>query len=132
MGDDQVQWGLRKGASTPEQFIAFAKEKYGITLTIESDLTRVRFADQNFCSMNWKLLEIGVYVPVPINWDKVSWNLMNCPKTKTQFIPDVLHSFCQNYCFHENAQMLVNLLRVIAPVKSKSLAWFRNKVTGLE
>lgn len=128
MGDDTVQHGLGKCA---EEYVAFVKEKFGITLTIESDLKNRRFDQQNFCSSEFGVVD-GVYVPIPLNWTKNVWNLAYHPKSKFHLVPEVLFSFCLNYAFHPRVEELLSLLRKIAPEKARSLGWFRRKVMGYE
>lgn len=133
MGDDTVQ----KALPDPKVFVAQTKERYGVTLTVESEVGR--FADQNFCSTEFRRLPSGVFVPVPLNWAKNTHELCN-PESKIAKSPSslkenrgsALQSLCCEYAFHERFGELHSLLARYNPDKYRSAAYFQGIVTGWE
>jgi len=138
MGDDTVQDGL----DDPDSFVAFVKEVCGVTFTVES--APGLFEDQNFCSMEMKLNDSGVYVPVPLNWAKNSHELCH-PESKiakkeellAETCTSTLLSLCVQYAFSphfpELHKMLCNFSAKHGVThKIRSAAWCRGIVTGYE
>jgi hypothetical protein len=133
MGDDTVQDAL----PDPEIFVKQVKERYGVTFTVESKVGE--FASQNFCSTEFKKLSSGVFVPVPLNWQKNTHELCH-PEAKVAKSPlelkenrgSALQSLCCEYAFHDKFEELHSLLARYNPEKFRSKEYFQGIVTGWE
>lgn len=132
MGDDTVQ-----KLKDFEDFVVWLKGK-GINFTVESEPGK--FASQNFCSTRFEKNHDGVYVPIPLNWKKNSYELCH-PEAKIakdaerlrENRSSCLQSLCCEYSYSEHFQELHSMLASYAPPeKFRSKAFFRNIVTGHE
>lgn len=135
MGDDTVQDGL----DDPQRFVDNLKRKYGVQFTIESE--QGEFCDQNFCSKKFAKTKDGVYVPVPLNWDKNVYELCNVERKvvksgETQMTLNragALSSLCAEYAFHEKFNLLHEKLAMLDGGRwFNSKNYFQNLVTGFE
>jgi len=124
MGDDSVQHGV-----VPEDFCFYLKTELGVTFTIESMLGL--FEDQNFCSMDFKLIE-GSFVGVPRNWSKTIYALCHPEKKKLATLGNALMSVCLEYAFHPNFRVLHHALATYFPQLNRSVSWFKSVHTGFE
>jgi hypothetical protein len=133
MGDDTVQDQL----DDPQQFVDWIESRCGIHFTIESK--QGTFPEQNFCSTETRKLPNGVYVPVPLNWAKNSYELCH-PESKIALNEETLkenrgsalQSLCGEYVFHERFDELHSLLAKYCPEKFFSREKFQQIVTGWE
>jgi hypothetical protein len=125
MGDDTVL----KNIGDPAKFLHFLSG-FGVTWTIESEPGL--FADQNFCSMKFHLHESGMYVPIPLNWDKNVYNLSN-PEKGSPDDGGALLSLCIEYAYDaEHFSKLHNLLATHYKNVYKSPSWCQWVVSAAE
>lgn len=133
MGDDTVQDGIEDG----EDFIEWVRVNCGTTFTIESEAGP--FTAQNFCSFELRQLANGVWVPVPLNWVKNTYELAH-PEKKVCKDADALlenrgsalQSLCIEYCYHDDFKKLHSLLARYCPSKFRSHDFFKSIVLGSE
>jgi len=133
MGDDTVQDGI----DDPARFVANLKSKYQFQFTIESE--QGEFAEQNFCSTQFKRLSTGTYVPVPLNWAKNTYELCHVeakickdPKTFAENRASALSSLCIEYAFHPRFTEIHRLLATLYPSEFRSESYYKQIVTGFE
>jgi len=137
MGDDTVQDDV-----DPEEFIQWMRDQCGITFTLESKPGF--FEEQNFCSMEMKRLSTGVFVPVPLNWNKNSYELANpearVAKNEDRLIENrasCLQSLCIEYAFSDHFDELHKMLARYCEQHHcehhfRSRAFFQGIVAGFE
>lgn len=131
MGDDTVAKDLedpKQPERGAEPFLEFIKEM-GSEFTEESKPGK--FPAQNFCSREFRQV-FGRWVPIPLNWDKVTFKLANVEKRKIDTVGDALQSLCGEYAFHPNFSLLYAKLQEHFPEKAFSIAHFQELVTGFE
>lgn len=133
MGDDTVQDHIKD----PDEFVDYVREKHGITFTVESEPGP--FEKQNFCSTEFRKLDSGVFVPIPLNWKKNAYQLCH-PETKVARNKErldenrgsCLQSLCCEYAFAPQFKQLHTLLAVKYPDRWRSQEYFQALVTGWE
>jgi len=76
--------------------------------------------------------ESNVWVPVPLNWMKNTFELSHCEAKGQGNLPEALQSLCIEYAFHPRFKELHGLLARQAPSKFKSEQWFKAIITGWE
>lgn len=126
LGDDTMANDVHDQDGTCSQYIAHVK-KLGNKLTQES--VTGKFEDQNFISMIWKQVLVhgtAIWVSIPLNWYKNTWNLCNIEKSKLQHLGDSLHSACLEYAYHDNFPILHAKLSEMFPEKYKSAEYYRS------
>jgi hypothetical protein len=126
MGDDTVFDNI----GDADAFIAYLRKR-GYTWTIESE--EGPFESQNFCSTKFVKNSVGVFVPIPLNWEKNVFALSHPEKGKEEFIGPTLMSLCTLYAFDEERFIkLHGLLAAHGGSYFRSKQWFQAIVTGFE
>jgi hypothetical protein len=129
MGDDSVQNGI----VDVDHFLQWNAEKCGVLLTDESTGPPGKFSDQNFCSREFKRNPEGNWVPVPLNFDKMTTNLCHPDKGKSEDdLAATLSSACLEYAYHCKFDLFYNELLRRWPEKAKSPEWYKALVAGYE
>jgi len=92
-----------------------------------------RLEDRTFCSHKFFKHKSGVYVPVPLNWNKHAFALTCKESSKTAFYPDQLLSLMLEYAFVDDKfQELRDCLVRIRPELALSQELMQNFMLGLE
>jgi len=122
MGDDSVQCKI----SDPDEYVVWQKQNVGCTYTVESKVGP--FESMNFCSHEWrKDNALGVFVPVPLNWELNMHTLCHPEEKKVGSIASTLRSLCIEYYFHPRFRELYSLAQNLAVSKEPEWEDLREK-----